>query len=70
MVAAEDRPDTAARAPSDRWLHHASPRSACHGALPGQIESAAALIRVFERFGWATNVRRPSASRIATVSVR
>jgi stearoyl-CoA desaturase (delta-9 desaturase) len=51
-------------------FHHASPSSARHGALPGQVDSAAALIRVFERFGWATNVRWPSASRIATVSVR
>ena len=37
------------------------PRSARHGALPHQIDPSAAVIRVFERAGWATNVHWPTA---------
>jgi stearoyl-CoA desaturase (delta-9 desaturase) len=39
--------------------HHAFPRSARHGVDRGQIDSSAALIRLFERCGWATNVQWP-----------
>jgi stearoyl-CoA desaturase (delta-9 desaturase) len=46
-------------------FHHAHPSSARHGALPHQIDPAAALIRLFERAGWATHVRWPTASQIA-----
>lgn len=45
-------------------FHHSSPASARHGALPGQLDSSAALIRFFERAGWATKVRWPTASQI------
>ncbi|HEY7175721.1 MAG TPA: acyl-CoA desaturase [Micromonosporaceae bacterium] len=40
-------------------FHHAHPASARHGAGPGELDSSAALIRIFERFGWATKVRWP-----------
>jgi stearoyl-CoA desaturase (delta-9 desaturase) len=36
--------------------HHAFPRSARHGILPGQIDSSAMVISLFERMGWAHNV--------------
>lgn len=45
-------------------FHHSSPASARHGALPGQLDSSAALIRLFERVGWATKVRWPTAEQI------
>lgn len=40
-------------------FHHAHPASARHGAGRGQLDSSAALIRLFERAGWATAVRWP-----------
>lgn len=46
-------------------FHHASPSSARHGVLPGQVDSAAGLIRVFEQLGWATRVRWPTPERVA-----
>ncbi len=46
--------------------HHADPSSARHGALPGQIDTSAGLIRIFERFGWATEVRWPNQATLAT----
>ena len=46
-------------------LHHAYPASARHGVERGQIDSSAALIRLFERAGWASKVRWPSAERLA-----
>ncbi|KIF74816.1 stearoyl-CoA 9-desaturase [Streptomyces sp. 150FB] len=45
-------------------LHHADPTSARHGVLKGQVDSSARLIRWFEQFGWASDVRWPSATRI------
>jgi stearoyl-CoA desaturase (delta-9 desaturase) len=39
--------------------HHAFPRSARHGVDPGQVDTSAALIKLFERLGWATNVQWP-----------
>jgi stearoyl-CoA desaturase (delta-9 desaturase) len=46
-------------------FHHAHPASARHGALPHQIDPSAALIRAFERLGWATHVRWPSEAQLA-----
>jgi stearoyl-CoA desaturase (delta-9 desaturase) len=46
-------------------LHHADPTSARHGVLRGQIDSSARLIWIFERFGWARDVRWPKADRLA-----
>lgn len=40
--------------------HHAHPASARHGMDPHQVDSSAALIRLFERAGWATKVRWPA----------
>jgi stearoyl-CoA desaturase (delta-9 desaturase) len=45
-------------------LHHSDPTSARHGVGPGQIDLSAGLIGLFERLGWATNVRWPSQERI------
>ncbi|MGA5553389.1 acyl-CoA desaturase [Streptomyces lavendulocolor] len=47
-------------------LHHADPTSARHGALRGQADPTAALIRLFERAGWAHDVRWPDRDRLAT----
>jgi stearoyl-CoA desaturase (Delta-9 desaturase) len=45
----------------DSWhnAHHAFPRSARHGVDTGQLDIAADTIRMFERFGWATEVHWP-----------
>jgi stearoyl-CoA desaturase (Delta-9 desaturase) len=47
-------------------LHHADPTSARHGVLPGQVDSSARVIWLFEKLGWARDVRWPSAARVAT----
>jgi stearoyl-CoA desaturase (delta-9 desaturase) len=49
-------------------FHHAHPRSARHGALPHQMDPSAAIIRLFERAGWATEVRWPTLVQIAACS--
>lgn len=46
-------------------LHHAYPSSARHGVRRGQLDSSAALIRLFEHFGWVSKVRWPTAERLA-----
>ncbi len=46
-------------------MHHADPTAARHGVLRGQIDISARLIRWFEVFGWATDVRWPSKERLA-----
>jgi stearoyl-CoA desaturase (Delta-9 desaturase) len=45
-------------------MHHSDPTCARHGVDRGQIDLSAELIRVFERAGWATNVRWPTAARL------
>ena len=50
-------------------FHHAYPASARHGALPHQVDSAAGLIRLFERAGWATDVHWPTQARIDRLRV-
>ena len=50
-------------------LHHAYPASARHGVLPHQVDSSAALIRVFERLGWATAVHWPDPVRVQALRV-
>jgi stearoyl-CoA desaturase (delta-9 desaturase) len=45
--------------------HHADPTGARHGVLPGQIDPSARLIRIFEKLGWAHDVRWPSADRLS-----
>src|SRR4051794_22816014 len=49
-------------------LHHADPTCARHGVRRGQIDISARLIRVFEKFGWATNVRWPSRQRLQRIT--
>jgi stearoyl-CoA desaturase (delta-9 desaturase) len=45
-------------------FHHADPTSARHGVGRGQFDSSARMIRVFEVFGWARDVRWPDAARV------
>jgi stearoyl-CoA desaturase (delta-9 desaturase) len=45
-------------------LHHADPTCARHGVDKGQIDSSARLIQLFERLGWAWDVRWPRADRL------
>jgi len=45
-------------------LHHADPTCARHGVLRGQLDTSAEFIRIFERLGWASEVRWPSQERI------
>jgi stearoyl-CoA desaturase (delta-9 desaturase) len=49
-------------------LHHADPTCARHGVLRGQIDISARLIWVFEKFGWAYDVRWPTNQRLAKIS--
>jgi stearoyl-CoA desaturase (Delta-9 desaturase) len=51
-------------------LHHADPTSARHGVLRFQLDSSGRTIWLFERFGWAWDVRWPSADRIKARLVR
>ncbi|GAA2861944.1 fatty acid desaturase [Streptosporangium fragile] len=46
-------------------LHHSDPTCARHGALKGQIDISAAVIRLFEKAGWAYDVRWPTPERLA-----
>ncbi|WP_214415849.1 acyl-CoA desaturase [Sphaerisporangium fuscum] len=46
-------------------LHHSDPTSARHGALKGQIDPSARVIRWFEQAGWAYDVRWPTPERLA-----
>jgi stearoyl-CoA desaturase (delta-9 desaturase) len=45
-------------------LHHADPTCARHGVLKGQIDINAWFIRLFERLGWAYDVRWPNRERL------
>jgi stearoyl-CoA desaturase (delta-9 desaturase) len=49
-------------------FHHAAPSSARHGALRHQFDPSARVISWFERAGWATKVRWPSAAQIAALA--
>ncbi|GAB3492425.1 acyl-CoA desaturase [Amycolatopsis cihanbeyliensis] len=49
--------------------HHADPTCARHGVLRGQIDISARLIWLFEKFGWARNVRWPKPERFAAKRV-
>lgn len=51
-------------------LHHADPTSARHGVLRGQLDSSARLIWLFEKAGWAWDVRWPKAERLAARRVQ
>jgi len=45
-------------------LHHADPTAARHGVLPGQLDSTARLIWIFEKLHWASDVRWPTPERL------
>jgi len=45
-------------------LHHSDPTCARHGALRGQIDIAARLIWICEKFGWVYDVRWPDEARL------
>lgn len=45
-------------------MHHADPTSARHGVLRGQVDISARLIWLFEKAGWVSAVRWPSAERL------
>jgi stearoyl-CoA desaturase (delta-9 desaturase) len=45
-------------------LHHVDPTCARHGVLRGQIDVSARVIWIFEKFGWAYDVRWPVADRL------
>jgi stearoyl-CoA desaturase (delta-9 desaturase) len=44
--------------------HHAFPTSARHGLSPHQFDPSYWLIRMFARFGWATDVKQPKPEQI------
>jgi len=46
-------------------LHHVDPTCARHGALKGQIDQSARVIRWFEQLGLAYDVRWPNEQRLA-----
>ncbi len=51
-------------------MHHSDPKCARHGVDRGQVDLSAGLIRMFERAGWATGVRWPSAARLERHRIR
>jgi stearoyl-CoA desaturase (Delta-9 desaturase) len=46
-------------------MHHSDPACARHGAERGQIDISAAVIRVFERLGWANGMHWGAPDRLA-----
>jgi stearoyl-CoA desaturase (delta-9 desaturase) len=46
-------------------LHHADPTCARHGVDKGQLDSSARVIWLFEKAGWAWDVRWPKPERLA-----
>jgi stearoyl-CoA desaturase (delta-9 desaturase) len=51
-------------------LHHADPTCARHGVEPGQVDISARVIWVFEKLGWAHDVRWPTTARLARLAAR
>jgi stearoyl-CoA desaturase (Delta-9 desaturase) len=45
-------------------MHHADPTATRHGVLKGQLDTSARIIWIFEKLGWATDVRWPKADRL------
>jgi stearoyl-CoA desaturase (delta-9 desaturase) len=50
--------------------HHADPTCARHGVDRFQIDSSARMIWLFEKFGWATDVRWPKRDRFDKLAIR
>ena len=51
-------------------LHHADPTSARHGVGRGELDISAEVIRLFEKLGWASDVRWPTPDRLARITRR
>lgn len=51
-------------------LHHADPTCARHGVLRGQVDMSARTIWIFEKLGWASDVRWPVKERLAAKLVK
>jgi stearoyl-CoA desaturase (Delta-9 desaturase) len=51
-------------------LHHADPTCARHGVRRGQVDPSARVIWLFEKFGWARDVRWPTPARLARIDAR
>jgi stearoyl-CoA desaturase (delta-9 desaturase) len=49
-------------------LHHADPTCARHGVKRGQVDISARVIWMFEKLGWAHNVRWPNPQRLARIT--
>jgi stearoyl-CoA desaturase (Delta-9 desaturase) len=49
-------------------LHHADPTCARHGVGPRQLDGSARIIAIFERLGWAHDVRWPTPRRLARLT--
>jgi len=45
-------------------MHHSDPACARHGADPGQVDISAEVIRIFEHWGWVSDVHWPTADRL------
>lgn len=50
--------------------HHADPTSARHGAQRGQLDISARVIWLFEKLGWAYQVRWPTSARLKKLAAR
>lgn len=50
--------------------HHADPTGARHGVGRGQLDISARIIWVFEKFGWASQVRWPKPARLERLARR
>ena len=50
-------------------LHHADPTCARHGVKRGQIDITARLIWIFEKLGWARQVRWPTPARLGRLAL-
>jgi stearoyl-CoA desaturase (delta-9 desaturase) len=50
--------------------HHADPTGARHGVLRGQVDPSARLIWLFEKLGWAYDVRWPNLGRLEAKRAR
>jgi stearoyl-CoA desaturase (delta-9 desaturase) len=51
-------------------LHHADPTCARHGVQRGQVDPSARVIWLFEKLGWARDVRWPTPARLARIDAR
>jgi stearoyl-CoA desaturase (delta-9 desaturase) len=50
-------------------LHHADPTCARHGVKRGQLDITARVIWIFEKLGWASQVRWPTPQRLGRLAL-